>query len=68
VELGAENLRQIRGLTGFVMLLHLPGGPGMLDKIAAELNSRPRKRHGFRAPAEVLDEIPTIDADNHGAA
>ena len=43
-------------------------GPGMLDNIAAELNSRPRKRHGFRTPAEVLDEILTNDADNHGVA
>jgi transposase, IS30 family len=43
-------------------------GPGMLDNIAAELNSRPRKRHGFRTPAEVLDEILNKDADNHGVA
>jgi IS30 family transposase len=43
-------------------------GPGMLDNIAAELNSRPRKRHGFRTPAEVLDEILTKSADNHGVA
>ena len=25
-------------------------GPGMLDNIAAELNSRPRKRHAFQTP------------------
>jgi IS30 family transposase len=43
-------------------------GPGMLDNIAAELNSRPRKRHGFRTPAEVLDEILSKTADNHGVA
>jgi len=43
-------------------------GPGMLDNIAAELNSRPRKRHGFRTPAEVLDEILTNDTNNHGVA
>jgi IS30 family transposase len=43
-------------------------GPGMLDNIAADLNSRPRKRHGFRTPAEVLDEILNKDADNHGVA
>jgi transposase, IS30 family len=43
-------------------------GPGMLDNIAAELNSRPRKRHGFRTPAEILDEILTKTADNHGVA
>ena len=43
-------------------------GPGMLDNIAAELNSRPRKRHRFRTPAEVLDEILTKSAVNHGVA
>lgn len=43
-------------------------GAGMLDNIAAELNSRPRKRHGFRTPAEMLDEILTRTADNHGVA
>jgi len=43
-------------------------GPGMLDNIAAELNSRPRKRHGFRTPSEVLDETLNKDADNHGVA
>jgi IS30 family transposase len=43
-------------------------GPGMLDNIAAELNSRPRKRHGFRTPAELLEEIMTKTADNHGVA
>src|SRR6478609_3967150 len=43
-------------------------GPGMLDNIAAELNSRPRKRHDFRTPAEVLDEILIKTADKHGVA
>ena len=43
-------------------------GPGMLDNIAAELNSRPRKRHGFRTPAEMLEEIMTKAANNHGVA
>jgi IS30 family transposase len=43
-------------------------GPGMLDNIAAELNSRPRKRHGFRTPAEMLDEILARTANNHGVA
>lgn len=43
-------------------------GTGMLDNIAAELNSRPRKRHGFRTPAEKLEEILTKTADNHGVA
>ncbi len=43
-------------------------GSGMLDNIAAELNSRPRKRHGFRTPAEMLEEILAKTADNHGVA
>jgi IS30 family transposase len=43
-------------------------GPGMLDNIAAELNSRPRKRHGFRTPAEMLDDILAKTTDNHGVA
>jgi transposase, IS30 family len=43
-------------------------GPGMLDNIAAELNSRPRKRHGFRTPAEMLDEILAKNANDHGVA
>jgi len=32
-------------------------GPGILDNVAAELNARLRKRHGYRTPAEVLSEI-----------
>ena len=32
-------------------------GPGILDNVAAELNARPRKRHGFRTPAEELDRL-----------
>jgi|SRR5580693_997117 transposase, IS30 family len=32
-------------------------GPGWLDQIAAELNGRPRKRHGWRTPAEELDRL-----------
>jgi len=43
-------------------------GPGLLDRIAAELNSRPRKRHAFRTPAEVLDELLSQAATNHGVA
>jgi IS30 family transposase len=43
-------------------------GPGMLDNIAAELNSRPRKRHGFRTPAEMLEEILAKSTDKHGVA
>ena len=43
-------------------------GPGMLDNIAAELNARPRKRHGFRTPAEELDRLLSEAAANHGVA
>jgi len=43
-------------------------GAGLLDNIAAELNSRPRKRHGFRTPAEVLEELLSATTDNHGVA
>lgn len=43
-------------------------GPGILEQVAAELNARPRKRHNYRTPAEVLQELlsnppkPTGDA------
>jgi transposase, IS30 family len=43
-------------------------GPELLDNIAAELNSRPRKRHGFHTPAEVLDKLLSKATDNHGVA
>jgi IS30 family transposase len=44
-------------------------GPGMLDNIAAELNARPRKRHGFRTPAEMLEEIlAKSEQEQHGVA
>ena len=43
-------------------------GPGMLDNIAAELNSRPRKRHDFRTPAEVLEELLSEASTDHGVA
>ena len=43
-------------------------GPGMLDNIASELNSRPRKRHAFRTPAEVLEEILINKDKHHGVA
>jgi transposase, IS30 family len=32
-------------------------GPGWLDQVAAELNARPRKRFGWRTPAEELDRL-----------
>ena len=43
-------------------------GPGILDNIAAELNSRPRERHGFKTPAEVLDQLLSEATTNHGVA
>lgn len=32
-------------------------GPGILANVADELNRRPRKRHGWANPAEVLDKL-----------
>ena len=32
-------------------------GPGWLDQVAAELNARPRKRLGWRTPAEELQRL-----------
>ncbi len=32
-------------------------GPGWLDQVATELNARPRKRLGWRTPAEELDRL-----------
>ena len=43
-------------------------GPAMLDNIAAELNARPRKRHGFLTPAEVLDQLLSQTRSDHGVA
>jgi IS30 family transposase len=43
-------------------------GPGLLDNIAAELNARPRKRHDFATPAEVLDRLLSEATPNHGVA
>jgi IS30 family transposase len=43
-------------------------GPGILDNIAAELNARPRKRHAFQTPAEVLDKLLSAATTNHGVA
>jgi IS30 family transposase len=43
-------------------------GVGLLDNIAAELNSRPRERHSFRTPAEVLEELLSKSATHHGVA
>jgi IS30 family transposase len=33
--------------------------PGYLDYVAAELNNRPRKRHDFRSPTKILNDILT---------
>ena len=43
-------------------------GPGLLDNIAAELNSRPRKRHGFLTPAEVLGRLLSQPTPHDGVA
>jgi transposase, IS30 family len=43
-------------------------GPGILDNIAAELNTRPRERHHFRTPAEVLNQLLSKTTNNHGVA
>lgn len=32
-------------------------GPGFLEQVAREMNNRPRKRHGWATPAEVLDKL-----------
>lgn len=43
-------------------------GPGILDNVAAELNARPRKRHGYRTPAEVLTELLSNPSNQTGVA
>jgi IS30 family transposase len=43
-------------------------GEGILDNIAAEMNHRPRKRHGFHTPAEMLDKLLTDSAPHTGVA
>ena len=43
-------------------------GPGLLDTYAAELNARPRKRHGYRTPAEVLETMLAEAANHPGVA
>lgn len=43
-------------------------GPGYLDKVAAELNNRPRKRHAWRTPAEVLDKLLSDPSNPPGVA
>ncbi|WP_287015059.1 IS30 family transposase [Gordonia sp. (in: high G+C Gram-positive bacteria)] len=43
-------------------------GPGILDNVAAELNARPRKRHGWLTPAAKLDELLRSDPSDPVAA
>jgi transposase, IS30 family len=43
-------------------------GPGTLENVAAELNRRPRKRHGYRTPAEVLAELISKPTNQTGVA
>jgi len=43
-------------------------GPGILDNVASELNARPRKRHGYRTPAEVLAELLSNPTNQNGVA
>lgn len=43
-------------------------GPGILENVAAELNRRPRKRHGYRTPAEVLAELVSNPTNKSGVA
>ena len=43
-------------------------GPGYLDTVAAELNHRPRKRLGWRTPAEALDKLLRDQSNPPGVA
>jgi len=43
-------------------------GPGYLDKVAAELNNRPRKRLHWRTPAEALDKLLSDQSNPPGVA
>ena len=43
-------------------------GPGYLDTVAAELNHRPRKRLGWRTPAEALDKLLCDQSNPPGVA
>ncbi|MDP2772341.1 MAG: IS30 family transposase [Nocardioides sp.] len=42
--------------------------PDYLEHVARKLNNRPRKRLGFKTPAEVLDELLSQPHDPHGVA
>ena len=43
-------------------------GPGILDNVAAELNHRPRKRHGYLTPSEVLATLLSNPTNQTGVA
>ena len=43
-------------------------GPGYLDKVAVELNARPRRRLGWATPAEALDKMLSEDDQSPGVA
>jgi transposase, IS30 family len=43
-------------------------GPGILENVAAEVNARPRKRHGFHTPAEVLAKLLSDPTNGTGDA
>ena len=43
-------------------------GPGYLDKVASELNDRPRKRLAWRTPAEALDKLLSEQSSPPGVA
>jgi IS30 family transposase len=43
-------------------------GPGILDNVAAELNARPRKRHNWHTPAEVLATLLSKPTNSNGDA
>lgn len=43
-------------------------GTGILDNVAAELNARPRRRHGYRTPAQVLTKLLSNQSNQTGFA
>jgi IS30 family transposase len=43
-------------------------GPGILERVAIEVNNRPRKRLGWRTPAEAFDKLLSEHDKQHGVA
>jgi hypothetical protein len=43
-------------------------GPGILERVSIELNNRPRKRLGWRTPAEAFDKLLSEHDEQHGVA